>query len=50
MPGRCLGTTLCLRDRDLDWRGIDNEIVAGDRQQAVYLAVRGAGAEGAMPG
>jgi Coenzyme PQQ synthesis protein D (PqqD) len=35
--------TLCLRKKDLEWRDIDNEIVALDAQGAVYLAVRGAG-------
>lgn len=36
--------TLCLRRQDLDWREIDEEIVALDGQDAVYLSVRGAGA------
>jgi hypothetical protein len=36
--------TLCLRAQDLDWREIDDEIVALDAQGAVYLAVRGSGA------
>lgn len=36
--------TLCLRKRDLEWRDIDDEIVALDAQGAVYLAVHGSGA------
>ena len=36
--------TLCLREQDLDWRDIDDEIVALDAQGAVYLAVQGSGA------
>ena len=36
--------TLCLREQDLDWREIDDEIVALDAQGAVYLAVQGSGA------
>lgn len=35
--------TLCLRDHDLDWREIDNEIVALDGREGVYLSVHGAG-------
>ena len=37
-------TPLSLRDNDLSWREIDDEIVALDGQGAVYLSVRGAGA------
>jgi Coenzyme PQQ synthesis protein D (PqqD) len=36
--------TLRLRERDLDYRDINDEIVALDAQGAVYLAVRGSGA------
>jgi Coenzyme PQQ synthesis protein D (PqqD) len=36
--------TLCLREQDLDWRDIDDEIVALDAQGATYLAIQGAGA------
>ncbi len=36
--------TLCLRKQDLDWRDIDDEIVALDARGSVYLAVRGSGA------
>lgn len=36
--------TLCLREQDLDWRDINDEIVALDAQGAVYLAVRRSGA------
>jgi hypothetical protein len=36
--------TLCLREQDLDWRDIADEIVALDAQDAVYLAVQGSGA------
>ena len=36
--------TLCLRKDDLDWRDIDDEIVALDTRDATYLAVRGSGA------
>ena len=36
--------TICLRKQDLDWRDIDDEIVALDTQGAVYLAVQGSGA------
>ncbi len=36
--------TLCLREQDLDWREIADEIVALDAQGTVYLAVRGSGA------
>lgn len=35
--------TLCLRDHDLDWREIDDEIVALDGTESVYLSVNGAG-------
>lgn len=35
--------TLCLRKDDLDWREIDDEIVALDGREAVYLAVEGSG-------
>jgi Coenzyme PQQ synthesis protein D (PqqD) len=33
--------TLCLREQDLDWREINDEIVALDGQGAVYLAIHG---------
>ena len=36
--------TLSLRKDDLDWREIDEEIVALDTREAVYLAVHGSGA------
>jgi hypothetical protein len=36
--------TLCLRERDLDWREIDNEIVALDGQGSVYFSVSGSAA------
>jgi len=36
--------TLSLREQDLDWREIEDEIVALDTQGAVYLAVHGSGA------
>ncbi len=36
--------TLCLRERDLEWREIDDEIVALDGRDGVYLSVHGAGA------
>jgi Coenzyme PQQ synthesis protein D (PqqD) len=36
--------TLSLREQDLDWRDINDEIVALDAEGAVYLAVRGSGA------
>lgn len=36
--------TLCLREQDLDWREIGDEIVALDAHGAVYLAVQGSGA------
>lgn len=36
--------TLRLREQALDWRDINDEIVALDAQGAVYLAVRGSGA------
>jgi hypothetical protein len=36
--------TLCLRKHGLDWCQIDDEIVALDGQEAVYLAVEGSGA------
>jgi hypothetical protein len=36
--------TLCLREQDLDWREIDDEIVVLDVRDAMYLAVRGSGA------
>ena len=36
--------TLCLRNDDLDWREIDDEIVALDTRDAVCLAVQGSGA------
>jgi hypothetical protein len=36
--------TLCLREHDLDWRELDDEIVALDGCQGEYLSVRGAGA------
>jgi hypothetical protein len=35
---------LRLRDQDLDWRAIDDEIVVLDTQGAVYLAIQGSGA------
>jgi Coenzyme PQQ synthesis protein D (PqqD) len=35
--------TLCLRKEDLDWREIDDEIVALDGREATYLAVQGSG-------
>lgn len=35
--------TPCLREQDLDWRQIDDEIVALDKQGAVYLAAQGSG-------
>jgi len=35
--------TLRLREQDLDWRDINDEIVALDAQDAVYLAVHGSG-------
>jgi hypothetical protein len=35
---------LRLRRHDLDWRDIDDEIVALDGQSAVYLALDGSGA------
>lgn len=34
---------LCLRDQNLDWREIDDDIVVLDGQDAIYLAVRGSG-------
>jgi hypothetical protein len=33
--------SLCLRNHDLDWREIDDEIVALDVLGSVYLSVRG---------
>jgi hypothetical protein len=36
--------TLSLREQDLDWREIADEIVALDGQGGEYLAVRGSGA------
>jgi Coenzyme PQQ synthesis protein D (PqqD) len=36
--------TLRLREQDLDWRDLDDEIVALDAEAAVYLAVQGSGA------
>jgi Coenzyme PQQ synthesis protein D (PqqD) len=36
--------TLCLREQDLDWREIDEEIVVLDTRDALYLAIRGSGA------
>lgn len=36
--------TLCLREDDLDWREIDDEIVVLDTRDAVYLSVQGSGA------
>ena len=36
--------TLSLREQDLDWREIADEIVALDAQGSEYLAVRGSGA------
>jgi hypothetical protein len=38
------GTTLWLRKHDLDWREIDDEVVALDGKGAAYLAVKGSGA------
>lgn len=35
---------LCLRDQDLDWREIGDEIVAVDGHEGVYVAVQGSGA------
>jgi hypothetical protein len=35
--------TLCLREDDLDWRAIDDEIVALDGRDGLYLSVHGAG-------
>lgn len=35
---------LRLRENDLDWREIDDEVVALDSKGAVYLAVKGSGA------
>jgi hypothetical protein len=35
--------TLCLREDGLHWQEIDDEIVALDGQESVYLAVRGSG-------
>ena len=35
--------SLCLREHQLDWREIDDEIVALDGRDAVYLAVHGSG-------
>lgn len=35
--------TLRLREGDLDWREIDDEIVVLDGRDAVYLAVHGSG-------
>jgi hypothetical protein len=35
--------TLRLRERDLEWREIDDEIVVLDGHDAAYLAVSGAG-------
>jgi hypothetical protein len=40
--GDCM--TLCLRNNDLDWREIDDEIVVLDTRDAVYLSVQGSGA------
>lgn len=34
---------LCLREHDLDWRDIGDEIVALDAQGGRYLAVQGSG-------
>ena len=36
--------TLSLRQQDLDWRQIGDEIVALDAQGAAYLGLRGSGA------
>jgi hypothetical protein len=36
--------TLCLRKQQLEWRQIDDEIVALDTEDSVYLAARGSGA------
>jgi uncharacterized NAD(P)/FAD-binding protein YdhS len=36
--------TLCLREQDLDWRDIQDEIVVLDSKSAVYLGLRGSGA------
>lgn len=36
--------TLSLREQDLDWREIADEIVALDAQGGEYLAIRGSGA------
>lgn len=36
--------TLCLREQDLDWRDIDDEVVVLDTKSAVYLGLRGSGA------
>ena len=36
--------SLCLRKYDLDWRDIDDEIVALDGRDSVYLSLQGAGA------
>jgi hypothetical protein len=36
--------TIRLREQELDWREIDEEIVALDAHGAVYLAVQGSGA------
>jgi hypothetical protein len=38
------GMPLCLREQDLDWREIGDEIVVLDGRAAVYLAVQGSGA------
>lgn len=35
--------TLRLREHDLDWRESDDEIVALDSRDAVYLAIKGSG-------
>ena len=35
--------TLRLREGDLDWREIDDEIVVLDGRDAVYLAIHGSG-------
>lgn len=35
--------TLRLREHDLDWREIDDEIVVLDGERAEYLAVQGSG-------
>ena len=37
-------TTVRLRELELDWREIDDEVVALDGKGAVYLAVKGSGA------